>query len=132
MWLSAQKDEAGRRRPTMPSQVAFAARRGELDRDEARRHQASPAAGTRYGGRWGWVLPAHPVARSCAGGLAEHGTHWAVTTDQSPSPMRHLPGRCDVGCRGGMLLMPRAPPLPQTSARGRAGRRRLDVQSVGD
>lgn len=62
-------------------------------------------------------------------------------------PLTSRRGRCDIsggvvmfnGCRGHMelgpvglrmLVMPRAPPLPQTSARGRS--QRLDLQSVGD
>ena len=134
---SSTKHEARRPRLMMPSQVASTARSGEPDRDEA---QVSPAAGTRYGGRWGWALPARPVARSCAEGLAKHGTHWAVITGQSQWPMRHFRGfvmlaaeGMELGPVGLRMLMPLAPLLPRhrrgwSQAVGRA----RDVQSVGD
>lgn len=78
-------------------------------------------------GRWGWALPAHPVARSCAGAGKARRT-------LGGEPLTSRRGRCGGvvmfnGCRGHMelgpvglrmLVMPRAPPLPQTSARGRS------------
>lgn len=71
--------------------------------------------GTEAGG--GGLCRRTQSARSCAGGLAKHGTHWAVTTDQSPSPMRHL-RRWLPGAHAGDAAG--TPPLPQTSARGRS------------